>query len=144
MLAINAVLLYLIIDKKMNKPSEQGRSYLIEELNFSKDQKDQFFLLDEEHRKKMMGIDDESRKLRELLFSSYDDEQKESRDSLMTRFGTLEAQRQDELFVFFGKVRKLCNEDQIKKFDKIIEKALHRRGPKPPDGKKGGAPKHKL
>lgn len=141
MLAVNAVLLYLIIDKRMNKSPKQGRSYLIEELHFSKEQKDQFFLLDEEHRKRMMKIDDESLKLRELLFSSYDTEA-ESRDSLMIRFGNLEAERQDELFSFFGKVRELCDEEQVKKFDEIIQKALHRRGPKPPGGKHGGPPRH--
>lgn len=140
MLVINAVLLYLIIDKKMNKPSKQGRSYLIEELHFSDEQKEQFFLLDEQHRKKMMKIDDESLELRELLFSSYDQKAK-SRDSLMIRFGNLEAARQDELFSFFGKVRELCNEEQVKKFDKIIQKALHRRGPKPPGEKHGGPPR---
>mgnify|MGYP000194548224 CR=1 FL=1 len=139
MLIINAMLLYMIIEKKGKKDHAKGQTFLMQELNFSEDQKKQFLLLDNAHRKRMMQIDDESQKLRKTLFDSYSVEI-ELRDSLMTRFGNLEAARQDELFSFFGKVRKLCNEEQAKKFDEIIQRALHRRGPKPPNGKHGGPP----
>jgi len=136
MLIINAMLLYMIIEKKGKKDHVKGQTFLMQELNFSEDQKKQFLVLDKAHRQRMMQIDDESKELRETLFNSYQVETS-SRDSLMTRFGNLEAARQDELFSFFAKVRKLCDEEQSKKFDEIIKKALHRQGPKPP-----GGPKH--
>ena len=133
MLIINAMLLYMIIEKKGKKGPVKGQTFLMQELNFSEDQKQQFLVLDNAHRKRMIQIDDESKELRETLFNSYNKETA-SKDSLMSRFGNLEAARQDELFSFFTKVRKLCDEEQSKKFDEIIQKELHRRGPKPPDG----------
>ena len=72
MIIINVVLLYLIIDKKMSKGPSKGRTFLTEQVNFSEEQKDQFFKLDEEHRRKMMAFDEELNELRELLFRSFD------------------------------------------------------------------------
>ncbi len=43
--------------------------------------------------------------------------------------GELETQKEQELYAFFKQVRKLCDEEQVKKFDLIIKEALHRRGP---------------
>lgn len=141
MLLINAMLLYMIIEKQNKQVPPKGQAFLIQELNFSEEQKQQFLVLDERHRAVMMQIDHESLQLRETLFNSYE-RQTASKDSIMTRFGNLESARQDELFSFFRKVRALCNEEQAQKFDKIIEKAIHRRGPKPPDRTHEGPPKH--
>lgn len=134
MIVINAVLLYLIIDKKMGKGPSKGQTFLTEQLNFSEAQKDQFFKLDKEHRHKMMAFDDELTDLRELLFQSFDKENI-SIDTLTMKMGDLETEKQSELFSFFGKVRDLCDEEQTKKFDKIIQEVLHKRGPKGPKGK---------
>ena len=141
MIIINVVLLYLIIDKKMSKGPSKGRTFLTEQLNFSEEQKDQFFKLDEEHRRKMMAFDEELNELRELLFRSFDNKNI-SIDTLTMKMGDLETEKQSELFTFFGKVRKLCDEDQTKKFDKIIQEVLHKRGPKGPGGKPHGPPPH--
>jgi hypothetical protein len=132
MLIINAMLLYMIIEKNGKKAPPKGQTFLMQELNFSEDQKKQFLVLDDAHRKRMIQIDDESKELRETLFDSYNEETA-SKDSLMTLFGNLEAARQEELFSFFGKVRKLCDDSQAKKFDQIIKKAIDRKGPKPPE-----------
>ena len=47
-----------------------------------------------------------------------------------------------ELFSFFGEVRRICDEGQTKKFDKIIQEILRKRGPKPPKGTHEGPPPH--
>ena len=52
--------------------------------------------------------------------------------------GEVEKEKQKELFAFFSEIRKLCNEDQVQKFDKIIQNILLRRGPKPPRKVRGG------
>lgn len=139
MLIINAVLLYLIIDKQSRKGPPKGQTFLTEELNFSDDQKDQFFMLDVDHRKKMMKMDKELDQLRKLLFNSFDSENI-SVDSITMKMGDLETEKHNELFFFFSKVRELCNEDQQKKFDKIIQEVLHKRGPKPPKDDRRGPP----
>jgi hypothetical protein len=129
MLIINAVLLYLIIDKKMSHGPSKGQTFLTEQLNFSEAQKDAFFTLDEEHRGKMIRMDEELKDLRELLFRSFDKEQSFV-DTLTMKMGELETEKFDELFTFFGKVRALCDEKQAKEFDQIIQEVLKRRGPK--------------
>lgn len=139
MLIVNAVLLYLIIDKQSRKVPPRGQTFLTEELNFSEDQKDQFLALDRVHRDKMMEMDEELDQLRKLMFNSFDSNNL-SIDTLTMKMGDIEADKQNELFSFFTKVRKLCDEDQQKKFDEIIQEVLHRRGPKPPKGDHKGPP----
>ena len=131
MLIINGVLLYMIIDKKLNKGPSKGQNFITEELNFSESQTADFLSLDREHRKRMMQMDKELRDLRELLFNSFDKENV-SIDSITMKMGDLEEQKQGELFSFFRDVRKLCNDNQVKKFDKIIQDVLRKRGPKGP------------
>lgn len=139
MLIINGVLLYMIIDKKLNRGPSKGQTFLTEELNFSESQRADFLSLDREHRRKMMQMDKELRDLRELLFSSFN-KTNVSIDSITMKMGDLEEQKQGELFSFFSDVRKLCGEDQAKKFDEIIKDVLQKRGARGPKGNKHGPP----
>lgn len=139
MLIINGVLLYMIIDKKLNRGPSKGQTFLTEELNFSESQRADFLSLDREHRRKMMQVDKELRDLRELLFSSFD-KNNVSIDSITMKMGDLEEEKQGELFSFFSDVRKLCNENQTKKFDEIIKDVLQKRVPRGPKGEKHGPP----
>ncbi|MEQ6124219.1 hypothetical protein AAON49_08475 [Pseudotenacibaculum sp. MALMAid0570] len=142
MLVINALLLYMILDKKSMKNKPKAQSFLTEELGFSEDQKERFFFLDREHRGQMLQLDEEQRTLRKKMFNSFGNNEF-SPDSLINRMGEIEKDKQKELFAFFKEVRKLCNEDQIKKFDEIIQNVLLRRGPKPPGkGRKGPPRRH--
>lgn len=139
LLIVNGVLLYMIIDKKMGKGPSKGQTFLTEQLNFSQEQKDAFFKLDGEHRKRMMHVDDQLKDLREILFQSFDKEKSFS-DSISVKIADLETDKISELYSFFGSVRELCSEDQVKKFDEIIQEVLHRRGPKGPKGKPNRLP----
>jgi len=139
LLIVNAVLLYLIVDKKMSKGPSKGQTFLTEQLNFSEAQKATFFMLDEEHRGKMMRLDDRLKGLREVLFQSFERD-REFIAALTNQMGELETQKFNELFSFFGKVRELCDEDQVKKFDQIIDEVLHKRGSKDPKGKPNRLP----
>jgi hypothetical protein len=134
MLIINIVLLYLIIDKRMRKGPSKGQTFLTEQLDFSETQKEEFLKLDEIHREKMMRLDDELKSVREVLFQSFD-KKADFTDMFIERMGEIEVEKLNELFSFFKEVRTLCNEDQVKKFDQIIQEVLHRRGPKGPKGK---------
>ena len=139
LLIVNGVLLYLIIDKKMGGGPSKGQTFLTDQLKFSQDQKDQFFHLDSEHRDKMKKMDKELSQLRRLLFSSFDN-QKNFIDSVTMRIGDVETDKQIELFSFFGDVREICDENQVKKFDEIIQEVLRKRGPKGPKGGHNGPP----
>ncbi|MFD2565796.1 Spy/CpxP family protein refolding chaperone [Pseudotenacibaculum haliotis] len=139
MLIINALLLYMILDKKMGKQPQKGPGFLTEELNFTEEQKDRFFMLDRVHRREMMQLDDELRDLRKKLFNSFAEEGF-SPDSITSRIGELEEAKQKEMYAFFKEVRSLCDEDQAKIFDKIIDKVLRRRGPKKPGPDRRGPP----
>ena len=136
---INALLLYLIIDKKMGNSPSKGQTFLTEQLKFSDGQKDQFFLLDSDHRSKMKKMDNELGRLRNLLFRSFDEEPSFV-DSLTVRIGDIETRKQQELFSFFGEVRSICDDEQVKQFDKIIQEVLKKRAPKGPKGKHKGPP----
>jgi Spy/CpxP family protein refolding chaperone len=140
MLIINGVLLFMIIDKKINKGPSKGQTFLTEQLSFSEVQKDQFFELDKVHRQKMRAMDVELNNLRELLFNSFD-EQNISVETLTMKMGEIETEKNRELFSFFSEVRKLCTEDQKEKFDQIIQEVLKKRSPKPPRGNRRKPPK---
>ena len=140
LLVANGILLYMIITKVPGKQNPKKDHYLTNELQFSKTQKDQFFALDREHRRKMRSIDDELAKLRRQMFSSYDNEEF-SIDSVVLRIGELEASKNKELYTFFKQVRGLCTDGQVDKFDQIIQKVLRKRGPKHPPGYRRGPPK---
>jgi len=131
LLIANAVLLYMIVTKtQKNHPPKEN--FLTQELHFSETQKDQFLTLDQIHRRSMRQLDDELNNLRKQLFNSFGKDSFSS-DSITYRMGELETSKQKELYAFFSEVRKLCDENQVEKFDKIIEKVLNQRGPKPPE-----------
>ena len=129
---INLVLLFMILKKPLKKSHPQKSSFITEELQFTEDQKDRFFALDRMHRDKMRSMDNELRDLRAQLFRSFH-QPNFSTDSIVQKMGEIEASKQKELFTFFREVRKLCDKNQVKRFDNIIDRVLHQRGPKPPD-----------
>tara|TARA_R110002073_G_scaffold8207_5_gene45811 strand:- start:25284 stop:25748 length:465 start_codon:yes stop_codon:yes gene_type:complete len=139
LLIANTVLLYMIVTKAPNNHSPK-QNFLIEELHFSENQKDRFLILDREHRHSMRQLDDELRGLRKQLLNSFGKDEFSS-DSIANRMGELETSKQKELYSFFSEVRKLCDDNQVEKFDKIIEKVLRQRGPKPPERDKKGPPR---
>lgn len=139
LLIANIVLLYMIVTKAPNNhlPKE---NFLTQELHFSENQKDRFLKLDQIHRRSMRQFDDELSDLRKQLFNSFGKDNFSS-DSITNRMGELETSKQKELYAFFSEVRKLCDENQVEKFDKIIEKVLRQRGPKPPERDRKGPPR---
>ena len=91
----------------------------------------------------MRQLDDELVDLRKQLFNSFGKEIF-SNDSIVNRMGVIEASKQKELYAFFSEVRKICDDNQVIKFDAIIKKVLRQRGPKPPNGPKKRPPREKF
>ena len=105
--------------------------FIAKELKFSAQQKKHFFSLDKTHRFQMHDFDHKLHELRNKLYTSFSLDHFSS-DSITQQIGKLEALKQQELFAFFGEVRKLCDEEQLVKFETIIKRAVQKRGQRPP------------
>lgn len=144
LLIMNGVLIFLLIKRPHeNRRPNPNRTFLTEQLQFSKNQKEEFRSLDKTHRGFMQEIDREIRQEKDELFSSYSDKNINPEKNI-TKIGTLEAKKEAEIHRFFSAVRGLCKENQVDMFDKIIKQALKggerrqpndRRMPPPRDGK---------
>ncbi|MCH3882700.1 MULTISPECIES: hypothetical protein [Tenacibaculum] len=137
LIVLNGFLIFMLINKphERQRPNQE-RNFLITELGFNDTQKNKFLALDEIHRENMLSFDEEIRKNKDILFNSFSDENFNS-DLIINKISISQAKKETELFSFFSKVRKLCSETQIKKFDRIIKKALRGGNNQPPrDGRK--------
>jgi hypothetical protein len=132
----------LVNKSHQNKGAQQERNFLVEELQFSDNQKDTFLELDDAHKKNMMHFENEIRRTKDILFNSFSDETANI-DSLGETIGALQAKKELEVFRFFKSVRKICNKEQQEKFDKIINNALKGggQGPGPGEGQRQGPPR---
>ena len=143
LLITNSILLFILIKKPHESKQPPKRDFLIAMLHFDENQKLKYEDLDKNHHRRMRQIQDEIRKNKDILFNSFNDESFQV-EEITNQIGNLEAKKDTELFEFFSKVRVLCNKNQKKEFDKIIDKALragnHNRGerkgnrPPPPKG----------
>ena len=142
LILLNGVLIFMLVKKPHeNRKNGPERSFLMEQLQFSDTQKEQFIEFDNAHRNVMMRIDRNVKEQKDVLFNSF---QKENFniDSLTNVIGLLEGKKEAEVFIFFSKVRTLCNSNQTIKFDKIIKKALKRGDRKPPKDRRMPPPEN--
>ena len=126
----NIALLFMLI-KKPHQQKKDGGNFLVKELQFDENQRERFRFFDGQHRETIMSFDEEIRTSKDILFNSFADSSFSS-DSISKRIGTLEGEKEQEIFTFFKHVRNICTEEQVLKFDKLIKKALHKKGGKPP------------
>lgn len=119
--------------KKPHQQKKDGGSFLIKELQFDENQTERFRFFDRQHREAMMNLDHKIRASKDVLFNSFSDSNFSS-DSISKIIGTLESEKEQEVVAFFKQVRKICTEVQVAKFDKLIKKAIHKKGRKPPRG----------
>jgi len=129
-------------------PPKSGKEFLEEELKFSKEQNEKLEKLKEEHSAKIRKIKDEQKDLKDLFFSNLSKPDIDSNkiSEIASQIGM--SQKQVELATFYHvrKIREICDENQKKKFDVIIQDALKMglgpgggpdgRRPPPPDGRR--------
>jgi len=108
--------------------------FITKELNFDENQMAQFDLLFEPHDAKMRALGRQKKELKDELFKMMfqEDVPQTAIDSILVEIGRNEQERDTQVFHHFREVRKICNESQRKKFEKIVVGALHRNGPGPP------------
>jgi len=118
-------------------PPPHGRGdvagFLTHELNFSPEQEKQFDQLREEHHHAMEKFQDEGRERHHQLFDLLHASTADSAAIQSAAKGIAENQSQIEVVTFhhFQQVRAICNPEQQKKFDEIIDEALRMMAPGP-------------
>ena len=107
--------------------------FITKELNFDENQMAQFDLLFEPHDNKMRALSRQKRELKDQLFKMmFQEDVPQTRiDAILEEIGQNEQERDRQVFQHFREVRKICNESQRKKFEKLVVGALHRNGPGP-------------
>lgn len=125
-------------------PGGQVFEFLTHELRLDSVQQETYKKLRDEHQAGQRELQDNILKAKDALFSLL--KQPGVPDSLVHTYSrkAVEADQQlDELtFRHFQKLRAICNADQQKRFDEIIQDALHRMAPPrrqgPPPGMRPG------
>jgi protein CpxP len=119
-----------------NKPGGP-EVFIAKEFNFDEAQMAQFNVLMAPHDAKMKELGHQEKRLEDDLFELMflEEVPQSAMDSILIEIGRSEQSRDTEVFNHFREVRKICNESQQKKFEKIVVGALHRNGPPPPPRK---------
>ncbi len=121
------------------RPPEGGpREFIIQELKLNEIQIQEYDKLIKEHQSGMKSIRENIRREKDDLWSIFSKSEGDTAaaEKIASEIGNY--QKQTELITFrhFSKLKELCNEDQKKKFDEIINEALKMMGPgnRPPPG----------
>lgn len=119
-----------------NKPGGP-EVFIAKELNFDEAQMAQFDALLVPHQMQIRDISHQKRRLKDQLFEMMfqEDVPQSAMDSILVEIGRSEQERDRVVFNHFREVRKICNESQRRKFEKILVGALRRNGPPPPPRK---------
>lgn len=115
-----------------NKPSGPA-VFIAKELHFDEDQMAQFDVLLAPHDAEMEELSHQKKRLKDRLFEMMflEEVPQSVIDSILVEIGRNEQSRDTEVFNHFREVRKICDESQRRKFEKIVVGALHRNGPPP-------------
>jgi protein CpxP len=127
----------IITEQQINPPRpDNNRSFLADELGFTGEQSQKFEVLKQEHRRGVEIILSETKELKDKLFDCI----KTGNDSKAKELSGKIAEKQSALEILtyehFKEVRKVCNDEQKVKFDKILVeliRGLETKSP-PPNG----------
>ena len=127
LIIVNGIFLFLFL----NKPSKKGQKpedFIAKQLKFDAKQLEQYSQLNELHEKDRRMFADNTKQLKDALFSKISDENVTSVtiDSLTNLMGKKEQAREMMVFNHFRELRAICNTKQKIELDKIIEDGLHK------------------
>jgi len=137
LLVVNGFFLINHLSKANRKGPKGPGNFIVKELQFNKDQLNNFDQLNDQHHNKMRLLSDDLRKLKDELFSkiSVASVNENEVDSLTTLIGKKEKEKETEIFNHFRNIQDICTEKQKEKFKIIIKDALRRgddKGQRPP------------
>lgn len=104
------------------------------ELHFTKQQQQQFETLRDEHRKDRESLKEANKKAHDNYFNLLKNQTVDSVAIKNDIAEILKIKQKEELLTFnhFRKVRAICDDNQKKKFDEIINQAARMMAPNPP------------
>ena len=143
LMVMNGILLYLVVNgndgEQKNRP---GRMFIPNHLDFTPKQRTAFSELEEAHHQKMQHIDQQYRRLKEVLFGNLPTSRLSTSemDSIGKRIGILAAEREMEVFTHFSNIQDLCKPEQKSKLHEIVKGALHPGPPRHRPPPHGGPP----
>ncbi len=127
LLALNIALLIAVNIKKprhQHPPKKEMKERLSHRLSFSEQQKVVFFKLVDEHHDRMKKNDKELKKLSKKYFDGLKGEPSSDQFFLLAQISSLETKKIEEVYQHFEAIKLLCNEEQLKAFPLVLEKAL--------------------
>ena len=135
LIIVNGIFLFLFL----NKPGIKGQKpedFIAKQLKFDERQLEQFGKLNDSHKEDRRKYADDTKQLKDMLFSKISDENVTSVtiDSITNLIGRKEQAKEMMVFNHFRELRAICNEKQKGRLDKIIEDGLDKgqEGMKPP------------
>ncbi|MES2003245.1 MAG: hypothetical protein V4450_01895 [Bacteroidota bacterium] len=137
---------WLLKNKRPGPPGDPGSGvvdFMVKELGFDSIQKQKLILLREEHQQKVRDIRRNNHEAKNAFFALLP--QTDISDSVLAKAAQAAVvfDRQLDMLTFrhFQEVRKLCSEEQKKKFDNIIQEVLRMAAPPPPGNPQGPPPR---
>jgi hypothetical protein len=108
--------------------------FLVHELSMNEQQKNSYDVLRQEHHRNMLALKEKDRNLHDELFKFLRTSAPDSSqvNSLIDQIGNNHRESERVNFYHFTKVRSLCNPDQQKRFDEVINEVLRSMGPQRP------------
>lgn len=136
-----------VVEPRRDGPPPEGREFLKEQLKLSDFQMETVDKIRDEHLSQIRKIKDGMKELKDKLFSnlSNPDADTNKLKEITNQIGTYEAKIDLITYNNFREVRKICTDEQKKKFDEIILDVLRMNAPRPhgmrpppprPDGSK--------
>jgi len=128
MVCLNLVLIFFILKGRphhfaqLNGPKE----LIVEKLDFSKSQADEYFALIENHQLKVKTLNQEINERRSALFAllKSDNDSTEVSEIIMD-IAALQAEIEKVNYAHFKDVKKICTQEQLANFNKLTDELVH-------------------
>lgn len=136
LIIMNGFFLFNYLGRPIHKGPKESGNFIVKELGFNATQLQQFEELEIKHHKKMRGVGDDIKLVKDALFKKITETSisQATVDSLIIVISEKEQQKEKELFSRLRSIYELCNEQQKEQFSAIIKKAreFDNRGPEMP------------
>ena len=142
MIVLNCILLLTIYVKPKaigpGIPHPEPKQVIIEKLQFTPEQIEQYEALIEEHRKNINELDSQIRDIKGQLYSLLSkDEKQHEKDSLITVINGRQKEIEYVHLKHFEDIKMLCTPKQKLLFEQLVPELPKLFGPKPPMGPPG-------
>ncbi|MER3498263.1 MAG: hypothetical protein C4308_06285 [Chitinophagaceae bacterium] len=132
LLANIGLMLYFFVVKphRVHDHRSEGRSvseYVQKELGFSDEQTAKFKELRDQHREAIKPVMKELQQLKDSLYNQLNKPTPDSLvESIVTSIGRKQMEWEKMIFQHFQRVRAICNESQLPKFDSLVHRMINR------------------